>query len=72
MQIYWDTEDLSDALKAVGLQVNVEKSKYMVVSRHQNADQNPDIKITKRSFENVSQFEFFSGNDVTNFDSCAN
>jgi hypothetical protein len=29
----------------VGLDVNVEKTKYMLVSRDQNADQNQDMKI---------------------------
>jgi hypothetical protein len=36
------------------LEMNVEKSKYMLLSRHQNAGQNREIKIANRSFENVS------------------
>jgi hypothetical protein len=31
------TESLIDASKEVGLQVNTEKTKYMLLSRHQNA-----------------------------------
>jgi hypothetical protein len=31
----------------------------MLLSRHQNVGQNRDIKIAKRSFENVSQFKYF-------------
>jgi hypothetical protein len=31
----------------------------MLLSRHQNVGQNCDIKIANRSFENVSQFEYF-------------
>jgi hypothetical protein len=31
------TETLTDASKEVGLEVNAEKSKYMLLSRHQNA-----------------------------------
>jgi hypothetical protein len=38
----------------VGLEVNVEKTKYVLVSHYQNADQNQDIKLTNRSFKNVS------------------
>jgi hypothetical protein len=34
-------------------------------SRHQNADQNQDIKIANRYFENVSQFKYL-GTTVTN------
>jgi hypothetical protein len=47
-------ETLIDASKAVGLEVNTEKTKYMLLSRHQNAGQNHDIKIANRCFENVA------------------
>jgi hypothetical protein len=36
-----------------GLEINVEKTKYMLLSRQQNAGQNWNIKIENRSFENV-------------------
>jgi hypothetical protein len=39
-------------------------TKYMLVSRDQNAGQNRDIKIGNRSFENVSQFKYL-GTTVT-------
>jgi hypothetical protein len=52
------TETLIDASKEVGLEVNVEKTKYMLVSRDQNADRNRDIKIGNRSFQNLSQFKY--------------
>jgi hypothetical protein len=39
------TQTLIDASKEVGLEVNVEKSKYMLVSRDQNAGQTRGIKI---------------------------
>jgi hypothetical protein len=45
-------ESLIDASKEIGLEINVEKIKYMLVSRHQNVGQNWDIKISNRSFEN--------------------
>jgi hypothetical protein len=38
--IYKNTETLIDASMEVGLEVDVEKTKYMLVSRDQNADQN--------------------------------
>jgi hypothetical protein len=37
----------------------------MLLSRHQNAGQNQDIKIAHRLFENVSQFKYL-GTTVTN------
>jgi hypothetical protein len=51
-----NTETLIDASKKVGLEVNTEKTKYMLLSRHQNAGQNHDIKTASTSFENVTQF----------------
>jgi hypothetical protein len=38
MQIY--TEILIDASKEFGLEINVDKTKYMLPSRHQNVGQN--------------------------------
>jgi hypothetical protein len=39
-------ETLFDAGKEVGIKVNTEKTKYMLLSRHQNAGQNHEIKIS--------------------------
>jgi hypothetical protein len=60
-----NTETLIGASKEVGLEVNAEKTKYMLLSRHQNAGQNRNIKIGDRSFENVAQFKYL-GTTVTN------
>jgi hypothetical protein len=49
---------LIDANKEVGLEINVEKIKYMLLSRQQNVGQYRDTKIANRSFENVSQFKY--------------
>jgi hypothetical protein len=43
-------ETLIDASKEVGLELNTEKTKYMLLSRHQNAGQSHDIKIANRCF----------------------
>jgi hypothetical protein len=37
--------------KEIGLEVNVEKTKYMVVSRVQNAGQDHNMKIGNKFFE---------------------
>jgi hypothetical protein len=42
--------------KELGLEVNAEKTKYMVMSRDQNAGQNGYIQIGNKSFETVEQF----------------
>jgi hypothetical protein len=36
--------------KEVGLEVNVEKLSYVLVSRHQNAGMNRDLKTANKSF----------------------
>jgi hypothetical protein len=54
-----NTETLIDASKEVGLEINVEKTKYMLLAHQQNVGQNQDIKVTTRLFENMSQFRYF-------------
>jgi hypothetical protein len=64
--IQTSTETLIDASKEVGLEINVEKTKwYMLLSRYQNAGQNRNIKIANRSFEKVTRFKYL-GTTVTN------
>jgi hypothetical protein len=41
-------ETLIDASEEVGLEINVDKTKYMLLSSHQNVGQNQDIKIANR------------------------
>jgi hypothetical protein len=57
-----NTKALFDASKEVGLEVNPEKTKCMLVSRCQKAGQRQSIKIGNRSFENVAKFK--SGNNT--------
>jgi hypothetical protein len=54
-----NTQTLIDASKEVGLEVNTAKTKSMLLSRHQNAGQNNDIKMGNRCFENVAEFRYF-------------
>jgi ribosomal protein S2 len=60
-----NTQTLIDASKDVGLDVNTDKTKYMLLSRHQKAGQNHDIKRANRCFENVAQFRYL-GTTITN------
>jgi hypothetical protein len=53
-----NTEALLDASKEVGLEVNPEKTKYMLMSCSQNIGQNHSIKIANRSFEDVVKFKY--------------
>jgi hypothetical protein len=58
-----NTETFTDDSKEAGLEVNTEKTKYMLLSRHQNAGQNHDIKSDNRCFENVAEFKYFGTTD---------
>jgi hypothetical protein len=60
-----NTETLIDTSKEVGLEVNIEKTEYMLLSHHQNAGQKHDIKIGNSCFENVAQITYL-GMTVTN------
>jgi hypothetical protein len=53
-----NTKVLLDASKVAGLEVNTEKTKYMLVSRCQKAGQRQSIKIGNRSFESVAKFRY--------------
>jgi hypothetical protein len=59
-----NTETLIDVSKEVGLEINAEKTKYMLLSRHRNVGQNQDIKIANRSFGNVSQFKYLRNQNL--------
>jgi retron-type reverse transcriptase len=50
-------ETLSEASRDVGLEINAEKTKYMIMSRHQNLGQNQNIRIANESFEKVARFK---------------
>jgi hypothetical protein len=58
-------ENLIDPSKEVGLEVNTEKTKYMLLSHHQNSRQSYDIKIANRCFQNVPKFRYL-GTIITN------
>ncbi|KAJ4441199.1 hypothetical protein ANN_11050 [Periplaneta americana] len=60
-----NAEILLEASKAIGLEVNPEKTKYMIMCRDQNIVRNGTIKIGDLSFEEVEKFKYL-GATVTN------
>jgi hypothetical protein len=68
-----NTETLIDSSKEGGLEINAEKTKYMLLSRHQNAGHNHGIKIGHRYSENVARLRYFGNNyNKSKFDSGGN
>ncbi|KAJ4435913.1 hypothetical protein ANN_18533 [Periplaneta americana] len=53
-----NTEILLEASKAIGLEVNPEKTKYMIMAREQNIIRNGNTKIGYSSFKEVEKFKY--------------
>jgi UDP-galactopyranose mutase len=53
-----NAETLVVASKETGLEVNADKTKYMVMSWEQNAGWSHDIKTDNSSFERVEEFKY--------------
>ena len=50
------------ASKESGLEVNADKTKYMVMSRDQNAGRSHSKQIDNNSFERVEEFKYLGKN----------
>jgi hypothetical protein len=58
-------ESVLGASRDVGLEINAEKTKYMIMSHHPNSGQDQIIRIANESFENVETFKYL-GMTLTN------
>jgi hypothetical protein len=54
-----NTEAILVASKKTGLEVNPDKTKYVVMSRDQNAGRSHNLKTENSSFERVKQFKIW-------------
>jgi hypothetical protein len=52
------TETLLQASRDIDLEINAEKTKYMIMSRHLNSGQNHNMRIANESFKNVAKFKY--------------
>jgi hypothetical protein len=57
-----NSETFLEDSRDIDLEINAEKTKYMIMSRHPNSGQNQNIRIANELFENVAKFKYF-GND---------
>ena len=53
-----NAEALVAATREIGLEVSADKTKYMVMSRDQNAGQNHSVRIGNSTFERVEEFKY--------------
>ena len=53
-----NVEALLVATKEIGLEVNADKTKYMVLSRDRNAGRGHSVKIDNSSIERVEEFKY--------------
>jgi hypothetical protein len=60
-----NSEILSEASRDIGLEINAEETKYMIMSRHPNSGQNQNIRLSNKSFENMATFKYL-GTTLTN------
>jgi hypothetical protein len=52
-----NSETLLEASRHISLEINAEKTKYMIMSRYPNSGQNQNIRIANELFENVAKFK---------------
>jgi len=57
-----NTEALLVGSKEIGLEVNADKTKYMIKSRDNNTGRSHSIKTDNSSFERVEDFRYFWNN----------
>jgi hypothetical protein len=60
-----NTEILLEASRDVSIEINAEKTKYMIMSHHSDSGQNQNIRRANELFENVAKFKYL-GTTLTN------
>jgi hypothetical protein len=54
-----NTETALGASSDIGLEINAEKTKYMILSRHPNSGQDQNKRIANKSFKNVAKIKYW-------------
>jgi hypothetical protein len=53
-----NSETFLEVSRDIGLEINAEKTKYMIMSHHPNSGQNQNIRIANELFEKVTKFKY--------------
>jgi hypothetical protein len=53
-----NSETLLEASRDIGLEINAEKTKYIIMSLHPNSGQNQNIRLANESFEKVAKLKY--------------
>ena len=60
-----NAEALVAATREIGLEVSADKTKYMVMSRDQNAGRNHNVRIDNSTSERVDEFKYLGTTSTT-------
>jgi hypothetical protein len=60
-----NSETLLETSRDAGLEINAEKTKYMIMFHHPNLGQNQHIRIANETFQKVAKFKYL-GTTLTN------
>jgi hypothetical protein len=63
-----NSKTLLEANRDIGLEINVEKTKYVIMSRHPNSGHNQNIRIANESFEKVTKFKYLGTTLINQID----
>jgi hypothetical protein len=59
-----NSETLLEASRDIGLEINAEKTKYMIMSRHPSSGQNQNMRIANELFEKMAKFKYLGTTQI--------